>query len=206
MPILRRLKNFIIIHGMNFLSLFSRIKKETVVSHLAENQKTWGKYASGLKYIEKQSELSNLFYGQECSRYSLKIANGTPLTAAFNACEIIAIQNALIALGIEHSLQNFPDKISHFEKKGNVLKGYFGTAPRAVKKYLKERQVTIQTLVASKENIGSTPVQILFFQNGRKITSGIHTICITNTNGITTYLNGKPNEESVPLLLLSLAK
>ncbi len=98
MPILRRLKNFIIIHGMNFLSLFSRIKKETVVSHLAENQKTWGKYASGLKYIEKQSELSNLFYGQECSRYSLKIANGTPLTAAFNACEIIAIQNALIAL------------------------------------------------------------------------------------------------------------
>lgn len=206
MSIVRRIKNCIIVGGMNFLSLFSRIKKETITSNYLSNKKAWDKYVSGLKYIDNQPSLTDIKYGQYSSCLSKMIFNDISLNASFNSCEVIAVQNALIALGLEKNPINFPELISFFEKKGTVLKGYFGTAPVAIKKYLKSKQIKIKKLPAIEENFASSPVQILIYQNGQKITSGIHTICIISENGKPRFLNGKPSKYGVPILLLSLSK
>ena len=201
----RRLKNFIIVHGMNFLSLFTKAKKEMVDFHLAENRRAWGNYAPGLKYIEIQNKLTDIKYGQETPWLTKKISGGTPINAAFNSCEVIALFNALIALGIEKNTDSFPELLSLFERKGAVLRGYFGTAPKAIKKYLKSHNILIKKIAPLSENFGKTKVQILIYQNGAKITSGVHTICIVSENGKPRFLNGKPNEDSVPLLLWNLS-
>lgn len=203
---MRRLKNCIIIGGMNFLSLFLKVKKETIDSNLANNKKAWDKYVSGLKYIENQPQLTDIKYGQETSFFTKKISGGLPLSASFNSCEIIAVQNALIALGVYKNPQIFPYLIASFEKKGAVLKGYFGTAPRCIIKFLKNNKIEIKKLKPDVPNFGKTPVQILMYQNDSKITSGIHTICILSDNGQPHFLNGKPEKNSIPILLLSLSR
>lgn len=189
MDIIRRIKNFIIIHGMNFLSHFSRAKREVVDFHLAENRRAWGNYAPGLKYIEIQNKLTDISYGK--------------YKADYNACEVIAVQNALIALGLEHDTEGFPYLLADFERKGSILKGFLGTAPKAIVKYLKNKGVAIEKLTPVTSNLGKTSVQILIYQNGSKITSGIHTICILGSN-TPIFLNGRPDDDSVLLRLYSL--
>lgn len=189
MDIIRRIKNFIIIHGMNFLSLFSKTKRGVIDFHLAENRRAWGNYAPGLKYIEIQNKLTDISYGKYKANY--------------NACEVIAVQNALIALGLEHDTEGFPYLLAHFERKGSILKGFFGTAPKAIVKYLKNKGVAIEKLTPVTSNLGKTSVQILIYQNGSKITSGIHTICILGSK-TPIFLNGRPGDDSVLLRLYSL--
>lgn len=204
MSFVRWFKNCIIVGGMNFLSLFSKIKKETISQNLQNNKKAWGEYASGLKYIENQSELTSLTYGQKNPHYEKKM--NAPFTAAYNSCEIIAFQNALISLGLENDSLNFPEKIATFEKNGNIRRGYFGTAPFALKKQFHSRGVITKKLKAIPENYGKTAVQLLMFQNGKKITSGIHTVCIISEGQNVRFLNGMPDKDSVPILLWSLSK
>ncbi|MCQ2535622.1 MAG: hypothetical protein MJ110_01485 [Lachnospiraceae bacterium] len=189
MDIIMRIKNFIIIHGMNFLSHLPRLKREMVDFHLAENRRAWGNYAPGLKYIEIQNKLTDISYGK--------------YKADYNACEVIAVQNALIALGLEHDTEGFPYLLAEFERKGSILKGFFGTAPKAIVKYLKNKGVAIEKLTPVTSNLGKTSVQILIYQNGSKITSGIHTICILGSN-TPIFLNGRPGDDSVLLRLYSL--
>lgn len=206
MSIIRRIKNFIIIGGMNFLSLFFKVNQATVNSNLAENKKAWDKYISGLKYIENQPQLTDIKYGQDTPFFAKKITGNLPLNASFNSCEIIAVQNALVALGVYKNPKNFPDLIAFFEKKGAILKGYFGTAPKSIIKFLKGNEIEIKKLKPIDRNFGKTPVQILIYQNGQKITSGIHTICIISNNNQTHFLNGTPEKNSIPILLMSLSK
>lgn len=189
MDIIMRIKNFIIIHGMNFLSHLPRLKREMIDFHLAENRRAWGNYAPGLKYIEIQNKLTDISYGKYKANY--------------NACEVIAVQNALIALGLEHDTEGFPYLLADFERKGSILKGFLGTAPKAILKYLKKRGVAIEKLTPVTSNLGKTSVQILIYQNGSKITSGIHTICILGSNN-PIFLNGRPGDDSVLLRLYSL--
>ena len=189
MDIIRRIKNFIIIHGMNFLSHFSKARRGVIDFHLAENRRAWGNYAPGLKYIEIQDKLTDISYGK--------------YKADYNACEVIAVQNALIALGLEHDTEGFPYLLADFERKGSILKGFLGTAPKAIVKYLKNKGVAIEELTPVTSNLGKTSVQILIYQNGSKITSGIHTICILGSN-TPIFLNGRPGDDSVLLRLYSL--
>ena len=199
-----------IVQVLNILRFFTWIDKKTVDRHFTENIAAWKRYYVTLdKYITNQPDLTILSYGKFSWLWDRLIRKtGTALTADFNTCEVIAVMNALISLGVEKNAYMFPNLLKHFEKKhGLILRGYFGTAPAALWKYLKKRQLNLKfirpvELVENtsqikegnartnsnnqlKHNIQVEKTYIVIFQNNRKdLSQGIHTMCMqVDTNG-----------------------
>lgn len=119
-------------------------------------------------YIESQQLYRNVRYGRS--------------TISYSGCEIIALYNALHALGVSDAC-SFPDLIRHFEKDGMLLSGRFGTAPRALYRFLIERGFhTIYTcrsdcfeMTAERSRV----FMITMFNNCEDVMEQVHTICIT---------------------------
>ena len=134
-------------------------------------------------YLEKQNNYRNISYGRSDMAYA--------------GCEIIAVYNALLNLGFRVDLS---DMIDHFEHDGMVLSGRFGTAPYAMRDYLKSRGLTVETVFdpdGYDEVSRRAKVSILMLYNDRRsIFRKIHTICITKgSDGLTAhnmYGDGRP--------------
>ncbi|MBR1599093.1 MAG: hypothetical protein IJ661_09310 [Lachnospiraceae bacterium] len=97
-----------------------RIREE----HLKRNNIAWESYKTRFSkdiYIEHQPALSEFSYG---SRYG----------ADYNSCEVVALYNALVAMG---NKPDFPTLLERFEHKGITCLGAFGTSPFALIKYMK---------------------------------------------------------------------
>ena len=117
-------------------------------------------------YIEDQHNLGSIHYGRSDMAYA--------------GCEVIAVYNALIAMGEKPELGEL---IEYFERDGMVLSGRFGTAPRAIADYFtKEGFAVEETLdpesfdeIADRSDVAI----VMFYNDQRSILSKVHTICIT---------------------------
>lgn len=103
---------------------------------------------------------------------------------AYAGCEIMAVYNALRALGEKTDYPVFCHLISEFEKKGATLRGEFGVSPGAIYRFLgKQGYETLFYTGESEEELLSLqekyPIYIATVYNSKTdITEQIHTVCI----------------------------
>lgn len=130
-------------------------------------------YSQG-KYIENQPQWKQVRFG----RYTMD----------YSGCEIIATYNALLSLGETPSEQGIADLIEVYEKKGAVLWGGWGVAPRAIYRYFKERgydtAMTISIAPEDIDRIGKDyrTIIITVYNDARDITKQIHTMNVSKTD------------------------
>lgn len=127
-------------------------------------------YTAGA-YIENQKEWGEVKFGISDMAYS--------------GCEIMAIYNALLALGEPVSAQTVTDLIAKYENSGAVLGGKFGSSPHAIEKYFRTHGYGVVTTTsrdrATINKIGkrSDTVIVYAYNNKDDITAQIHTVNIT---------------------------
>ena len=165
--------NELFLDFMDFLQ--SRFKKK-FPDHLEINRKAFKDHLKAIKlnkgFIEDQHDYKDMVYGV------------SPFSA--NGCELIAIYNALYEITKKEDI-DLPLIIDIHEKKGMVLNGLFGTAPRAIETYFKKNGY--KTMSSSKKDnyeriAKSSDVLILtMYNNIDDITDQVHTICITKKLG-----------------------
>lgn len=123
------------------------------------------------KPIENQSQWGAVRFG----RFSMD----------FSGCEIIATYNALLDLGRTLSEEDMADLIGAYERKGALLFGGFGVAPRAVYRYFLEQGYEAEmTDSVRREDINAIGEQydallITVYNDARDITQQIHTMNVS---------------------------
>jgi hypothetical protein len=152
--------------------------------NIDEISKPTCKLISG-KYIENQAHLGLIYFG-----------NGKHTNMSYSGCEIIAVYNAQLALGMDVSGYFLANLISYFEKKGSLLNGEFGTSPLALYRYFKKNKYhTLIQYSADTYKINSMGKSYetfiaTFYNDKFDISKMIHTVCITkNKDGSFTAHN-----------------
>ena len=103
----------------------------------------------------------------------------------YSGCEIIATYNAILSLGETLPEQGITDLIGAYEKKGAVLWGGWGVAPRAIYRYFKEKgydtAMTCSTAPEDIDRMGEEyrTVIITVYNDARDITKQIHTMNVS---------------------------
>ena len=136
-----------------FFRVFAKsLKKTTAKEQYTRNTEAWAeKQQSAVRekintaagpddippYVEYQSNLTWLEYGVANNLERKLFFQGRELTAAENACEVIAVYNALLALekargkgGKKRKRRSLPELLYQFSQKGMCNKGVFGTSPK----------------------------------------------------------------------------
>lgn len=122
-------------------------------------------------YIENQIKWNSVRFGSS--------------TMAYSGCEIMAVYNALHAMGKEMTVQDMVELISTFERKGAVMRGKWGCSPYAVYNYfLKCGYQTFFTCSKDMHHINEIAescetVIAMAYNNRYDIRSMIHTISVT---------------------------
>ena len=169
---------------LGFFRLFSgRLGKKRREEQLVQNRRVWKDLAPE-GFIEHQYKLREMGYGHAGALGRKLFFHGNKLTAADNACEVIAVYNALLALKEE---ADFPQLLHEFSGRGICANGMFGTNPAAMLRYLKNRGLSVSALRGgriTKESLGNLaenhPVMIFTaFNRGRNPFRMIHTMCVT---------------------------
>lgn len=124
-------------------------------------------------YIENQVQWSGIRFGA-----------GRHHCISYSGCEIIAVFNAWRALRGPGTFRQMAELIREFEKHGAALWGAFGTAPRALIKYLKRQGLVVRVSYGESDSLQEiereSRVMIATVYNDRMdITRQIHTVCIT---------------------------
>lgn len=125
-------------------------------------------------YIENQAQWGNIRFG-----------SGRHSCMAYSGCEIIAVCNALLALGEKTDAAGMAELISFYEKDGALLNGDFGTSPRAIFRFFQKRGYRVRGTSSRKADIldafgGSAATFIVTVWNDcRDIMAQIHTVCLT---------------------------
>lgn len=127
-------------------------------------------YARG-RYIENQAQWKPVKFG----RYTMD----------YSGCEIIAACNAMLSLGERLPEQGIADFISIYEKKGAVLCGGWGVAPRSIYRFFRERgheAVLVSSTEAGEinrvgEEYGTAIITV--YNDGKDITKQIHTMNVS---------------------------
>ncbi|MBR3524438.1 MAG: hypothetical protein IKO11_01200, partial [Lachnospiraceae bacterium] len=126
-----------------FFRLFSgRLGKKRREEQLVQNRQVWKDLAPE-GFIEHQYKLREMGYGHAGALGRKLFFHGNKLTAADNACEVIAVYNALLVLGEE---ADFPQLLFDFSCRGICFGGVFGTNPAALVRYLKKRGLQTETV------------------------------------------------------------
>ena len=190
---------------LGVFGLFSgSLGKKAALEQYEQNTMAWlakqpghgGKKAeTELPYIEKQWELTWLQYGKANALERKLFFGGRELTAAENAWEVIAVYNALLALGQaqadaggkKQKYRSLPDLLYQFAKKGICLKGIFGTNPKALEKYFREygyrtasctgKRITKEALAALQQDYDTFIMTA--FNEGQNPFAMVHTMSIT---------------------------
>ncbi len=140
--------------------------------------------ADGNYFLEEQKAYSGIAFGRTDMSYA--------------GCEVIAVFNALRALGGRPDLGGL---IRRFEKDGMVLSGRFGTSPMAIADFFSRKGYEVSHTFLPKEFdgiAGESEVCILtIYNDSRSIFCQIHTICITREMdgyvGHNLYGDGRPS-------------
>lgn len=126
-----------------------------------------GFYGQG-GYIENQPQWKSVKFG----RYTMD----------YSGCEIIAVCNAILSLGEKLPEQGIADFIRFFEKRGAVLKGGWGVAPRAIYGFFKEKgyetHMSLSTKPGDVNRMGGeyATVIVTVYNDAKDITKQIHTM------------------------------
>lgn len=126
---------------MDLLSRKGTSKKQRQ-SHLKANVAAFEEYRKrhpADSLLEWQADMKGLCYG---SGY----------TADYNACEVIAVYNAIADLCGNDEVPSFPDLLSRFEAHGIVRSGAFGTSISALDRYFQEMGFATVLLFFEREN------------------------------------------------------
>lgn len=122
-------------------------------------------------YIENQSNWKSVRFGFS--------------TMAYSGCEIMAVYNALLALGKKMTVEDTVELISAFEKKGAVLQGKWGTSPYAIFRYfLRHDYEAVITCSKDAERVNATAeccetLILTAYNNRYDIRNMIHTVSVT---------------------------
>ena len=106
-------------------------------------------------------------------------------TMAYSGCEIMAVYNALHALGKEMTVQEMVELISIFERNGAVLQGKWGCSSYAITAYFLERGYkTAFTCSRDMDRIDAIAkdcetVIVTVYNNRYDIRNMIHTVSVT---------------------------
>jgi hypothetical protein len=149
-------------------------------THLSGNSLAWNRYQTAHKedaYLEHQNDMKDIQYGNH--------------SADYNACEVIAVYNALIALHGGIAPFSFPELLAAFEKRGITAGGAFGTSPRALCRYFKASGYLAQMISGHKindkaiENMQKNSDTFLMtaYNDADNLGEMIHTVSITEKNG-----------------------
>jgi len=178
----KNVSNRVFVNVYDFMRRCQRLGRKRYCLHLDENKLRFKEHEHRISvdggYIEDQNNYTDMRYGK--------------VTMKFSGCEIFATYNALHNLH-GHSPIELSDMIEEYEKDGMVLAGKFGTAPRAIRDYLRKHDY--DTLFTVRENefddiARSSDTLILTMYNDRNdIMHEVHTICISKENGMYTGHN-----------------
>lgn len=172
--------NVVVSGVMGMLGLFKTSKKQVELNRLHNTELLVEKadapetrqFFTPNTYIENQRQWGKVCFG---SKY----------TMAYGGCEIFAAYNALLSLGREMSGQELVELISAFERKGVVLAGYFGSAPKAAYHYLRKCGYKVRLVSSREESVinalgeESDTVIVTVYNDGRDIFRMIHTVNIS---------------------------
>ncbi len=161
--------------GNNRLRFYSR--KKCIDRNYDRNVAAFKRHEERIErekgFIENQNLYSDMHYGI-CSMDR-------------NGCGVIAVYNALRALGINEAgsegIPSLPNLISIFENSGITMAGQLGTGPRSIADFFDKRGIGIRT--ATDENRYSAIVRmcpvciITIFNNKDRLHDYVHTMCIT---------------------------
>ncbi|MCR5799013.1 MAG: hypothetical protein K6G69_02965 [Lachnospiraceae bacterium] len=101
-------------------------------------------------------------------------------TMAEAGCEIMAVYNALLALGLGKGPELISELIERFEKHGAALHGRIGTSPLELRSYLKKRGIKTKWSHDADRTDPETKVAIVMLYNNRDdLFDMIHTITYT---------------------------
>ena len=99
---------------------------------------------------------------------------------SFNGCEVIAVHNALVYLGIPKPLTD----IAFYMERFRVLMGFFGCNAYKLGKALKHFGAECPRVKTPDDS----KAFIITFWTGRRLLSSVHTVfCIRKENGIEVY-------------------
>ena len=141
-------------------------------------------------WIDDQNKLSEFIYGRESRFLGKRLLGGRSLCGIENTCEVIAVYNALLALGRKEA--DFPQLLERFERRGISLGGYFGTSFGSLIRFCKSFGLNMTVLKgaqltpAALSGIASPYVKacIMMTENvAGDIRQMIHTVCITREDG-----------------------
>ncbi|MCR5249313.1 MAG: hypothetical protein K6E50_01760 [Lachnospiraceae bacterium] len=118
------------------------LSRNVIEKQEEENEKAWEK--RGEKgFFETQYNLTDLKYGTAGKLARKLFFNGREMTAAENACEVIAAYNVLLALGEKTGL---PKLLAVFSGRGICLNGCFGTSPKALERFFVRKGYEVECL------------------------------------------------------------
>ena len=173
----QHLSNRRLLDILGILTCFKISKRKVEINHSANTETLAKALSSGKrfyareKYIENPPQWKPIRFGR--------------FTMDYSGCEIIATYNAILSLGETLPEQGIADLISAYEKKGAVLWGGWGVAPRAIYRYFKEKGYdTAMTCSTTPEDIDrmgeeySTAI-ITVYNDARDITKQIHTMNVS---------------------------
>ena len=199
-----------------FMQLFSgKLEKGLSESQLEENVKIWRGEGSDVrsraldsdaKYIENQRALDAISYGKSGKLSDKLFFGGNHMTAADNSCEVIAVYNLFAVLDMSEG-HDLPELLKVFSDKGICFKGRFGTGPKALVSYLKTEGLKVEALSAGrleKEHIDRLEARheafiFMAYNEAHKVTSMVHTMCISKEKSGFVRHNGSRTEPSPTL-------
>jgi len=181
------MKNKLILLGWAVLAWFGASKScvaanESVNREVLKKEKLW----SPGGYIERQSELGALRFGKS-------------FTMAYGGCGLIALYNALVALGQEPSYDDFLGLATDLQCRGVAWFGKYGIHPSALRRWLKKHDYSVKRLGVTEESFAQNEenykVFIVTVLNGTGLRNWVHTVCITRVEAGFVVHNG-PYEEA----------
>lgn len=133
-------------------------------------------------YIDAQGWLDDMYYG----------VDGGPIMAKDNACEIIALYNALYSLndGVKKSKYDFPELIAQIEATGPCINGIWGTSPFIIMCYLQDEGYKVKLYDGKKarkeSNIQDLEREydtyiVTVYNDKNDVGEMVHTMSITKT-------------------------
>ena len=151
-------------------------------------------------YIECQKDMNELLYGIELGKKWDKLVLGREeLRARSNACEVIAVYNAMAYLEGGYSPVEFPDLLRDFEGNGTALLGNWGVSPSYVKVYLNTHGYSTTSVSGPSLEMDGKGYDIIQNQysvyifsswnSDETIMEGVHTMAITKEKNGKFYVH-----------------
>jgi hypothetical protein len=180
------------IYGHCFSSAFIR-RQHIPLGQVTDEALILGNYISNIR----SGSVKGYVNGQGNEPYSKFRYGGFPMSE--NGCGVIAVHNALVALGKEEELR---DVALYFDKHGAIFRGALGTNPLEPINFFSLKGCIVTTsLNPSKFDAlaaSSTVCVMTFWNDKNNLTRGAHTVAITkNPDGsIEVYNYSNENREA----------